>query len=86
MTINQTLLIMGQPLEAILEKDGRLRLLNVNELKGSTVGQSVTIRIVGIDEVSEERAELMGYTLLSQPVLAKLWEDEPDIEEVWGDL
>ena len=31
-------------------------------------------------------AEMMGYTLLSQPVLAKLWEDEPDIEEVWGDL
>ena len=78
--------LMGQPLEAILEKDGRLRLLNIDDLKEGRVGQSITIRIVGIDEPTEDRLEIMGYTLLSQPALAELWEDEPDIEEVWGDL
>ena len=75
---------MGQPLEVILEKDGRLRLLNTEGLKDQAVGKSFTIRIVGIDEAAKDYIEAMTYTLASQPALAEFWEDEP--EGVWGDL
>ncbi len=71
---------MGHPVEAILEKDGRLRLLNMDDLKGHAVGQSLTIRIVGVDEPADRYFDTMGYTLLSQPILTELWEGEPDIE------
>ncbi len=75
---------MGQPLEVILEKDGRLRLLNTEDLKDQALGRSFTIRIVGIDEAAKDYIEAMNYTLASQPTLAEFWEDEPD--GVWGDL
>lgn len=76
---------MGHPLEAILEKDGRLRLLNSDDLKGA-IGQSFTILLVGVDDKSDPNADLNGYSSLSQPSLKALWEGEPDIEELWGDL
>ncbi len=74
---------MGQPLEAILEKDGRLRLVGAGEISAGAigVGESLTILIVGI--VDDDDAEIMGYTQLSEEALEEFWEGEPDIEEVW---
>lgn len=84
--LNITSPVMGQPLEAILEQDGRLRLLNLDAFNEELVGQSVTIRIIGIQGTDDESTELSSYTLLSQPTLEQLWKDEPDIDDVWGDL
>lgn len=75
---------MAQPLEVILEKDGRLRLLNTEDLKEQALGKSFTIRIVGIDEAAKDYIEAINYTLASQATLAEFWDDEPD--GVCGDL
>ena len=74
---------MGQPLKAILEKDGRLRLVRPGEINTDAIerGESFTIQIVGIADDDDD--EIMGYTLLSEEALEEFWEDEPDIEEVW---
>ena len=74
---------MGQPLKAILEKDGRLRLVSTDEFTTSSigVGKSVTVVIVGI--AKDNDSEVIDYSSLSEEVLKEFWEDEPDIEDVW---
>lgn len=74
---------MGHPLEAILEKDGRLRLVRAGEIESGAIeiGESLTVLIVGIADDDDE--EIMGYTRLSEEALQEFWEGEPDIEEAW---
>jgi|GEM_PF-6328418 len=74
---------MGQPLKAILEKDGRLRLVSTDEFATSSIGigKSLTVVIVGV--AKDDNSEVIDYTSLSEVVLKEFWEGEPDIEDVW---
>ena len=73
---------MGQALKAILEKDGRLRLISNDEEESATieVGESLTVVVVGI---ADDTSQSTGYALLSEEALSEFWEEEPDIEDVW---
>ena len=73
---------MAKTLEALLERDGRLRVISSVDVLKDAIGQSFTIRIVGLAE--DDDNEALKYTLASQAALSELWEDEPD--ELWSDL
>ena len=58
--------------KAMILPDGTLRLVNPVDLKRS-IGQKITIELVGIAEEEET-----FFSMASLPVLKEIWEDEPD--------
>ncbi len=68
--------LMLKTIEAVLEKDGRLRLKEYLEL---THAQRVLVTFL------EEEEEVMETALLSEPALAKDW-NRPEEDAAWQHL
>lgn len=68
---------MMKTVEAILEKDGRLRFLEPVELSGA---RRVLVTI--LEEANEQRSEVAETPLLSEPALGEDW-NRPEEDEAW---
>jgi len=68
---------MKQTLEAVVEPDGRVRLLEEVSLGGSRRGLVVIL--------DDPPASIDETTLLSEPALAEDW-DRPEEDEAWAHL